>query len=51
VVEAYTTGATHDWTSIWLFAGGCAAVVLVLFVLLFSERDKASTSIPAGERA
>ena len=40
VVEAYTNGAAHDWKSIWLFAGGCAAVVLVLFVMLFSERQE-----------
>src|SRR6478609_9115437 len=40
VVDAYSiagaAGAiTHDWQSIWLFAGTCAAVVLVLFVLAF----------------
>jgi len=31
--------ATHDWHAIWLIAGGCAAVVLVLFVLLFKDRQ------------
>jgi hypothetical protein len=29
---------THDWHGIWMLAGGCAAVVLVLFVLLFKDR-------------
>lgn len=31
--------ATHDWHAIWLIAGGCAAIVLVLFVLLFKDRQ------------
>lgn len=30
--------ATHDWHGIWMLAGGCAAAVLVLFVLLFKDR-------------
>lgn len=42
VVDAHTTantqGAAHDWRPIWLIAGTCAAVVLVLFVLLFKDR-------------
>jgi hypothetical protein len=42
VVDAYAlAGAgglvTHDWQSIWMFAGICAAVVLVLFLLTFSD--------------
>ena len=49
VVEAYTlagaNGAVaHDWRSIWLFAGICAAVVLALFVLTFSDHDPAADS-------
>jgi nucleoside transporter len=48
VVDTYArTGAlgavAHDWHAIWLIAGGCAAVVLVLFVLLFKDR-KATAS-------
>jgi nucleoside transporter len=43
VVDTYarTTAqgaVAHDWHAIWLIAGGCAAVVLVLFVLLFKDR-------------
>jgi len=47
VVDAYSiagaNGAvTHDWQSIWLFAGICAAVVLVMFVLTFTDKERAS---------
>jgi nucleoside transporter len=43
VVDTYarTTAqgaVAHDWHAIWLIACGCAAVVLVLFVLLFKDR-------------
>ncbi len=37
--------AVHDWHAIWMIAGGCAAVVLVLFVLLFEDR-KATAGKP-----
>jgi nucleoside transporter len=47
VVDAYAlTGAngvvTHDWQAIWMFAGICAAAVLTLFLLAFSDRDSAA---------
>ncbi|MGO4702497.1 nucleoside permease [Dyella sp. 2RAB6] len=38
VVDTYAAQGTHDWRSIWLIAGGCAAAVLVLFVLAFKDR-------------
>jgi nucleoside transporter len=46
VVDAYTragaSGAVaHDWQSIWLFAGICAAVVLVFFLLAFTYKENA----------
>jgi nucleoside transporter len=46
IVGAYTivgaNGAVvHDWQSIWLFAGIFAAVVLVLFVLTFTDKERA----------
>ena len=28
---------THDWTSVWMVPAGIAAVVLVLFIVFFSE--------------
>lgn len=42
VVDAYATagGEAHDWRPIWLIAGGCAAFVLVLFLLAFSDRQR-----------
>jgi nucleoside transporter len=45
VVEHYTTlsaaGAdVHSWRSIWLFAAGASAIVLVLFLLTFSDKEE-----------
>ena len=54
IVDAYASngGATHDWQAIWLVAGICAFVVLVFFMLLFSERrDVPTAPLAAGERA
>jgi nucleoside transporter len=49
VVDAYAlVGAggsvTHDWQSIWLFAGICAAIVLALFLLTFSDKENAAVA-------
>jgi nucleoside transporter len=54
VVERYTTtsavGATiHSWQSIWLVAAAASAVVLVLFLVTFT--DKESSSVTAAESA
>jgi nucleoside transporter len=54
VVEAYTlVGAdgavAHDWRAIWLFAGLCAAVVLVFFLLAFTDKEQAADT--SGARA
>jgi nucleoside transporter len=39
IVDSYKTGAdSHNWQQIWLLPAGIAAVVLVLFLLLFKER-------------
>jgi nucleoside transporter len=35
VVDAYLLPDGHDWRSIWLVPAGAAAVVMILFVLLF----------------
>jgi nucleoside transporter len=41
IVEAYKTGKdSHDWQTIWLIPAGIAAVVLVLFMLFFKDRNK-----------
>jgi nucleoside transporter len=44
VVQHYASGATtHDWPSIWLVPAVGAAVILVLFLAVFSERTKGHT--------
>lgn len=53
VVDAYAHpaaqgGVAHDWHGIWLIAGACAAVVLVLFVALFKDRQAAAARAVAG---
>jgi hypothetical protein len=54
VVERYTTtsttGATiHEWQSIWLVAAAASAVVLVLFLVTFT--DKQDVVVTATESA
>ncbi|WP_052346247.1 nucleoside permease [Hymenobacter swuensis] len=38
------TAGAHDWRMIWLIPAGIAAAVLVLFLLLFKERNAAAAS-------
>ncbi|CAL1520666.1 nucleoside permease [Chitinophaga sp. MM2321] len=38
IVEAYKTSGGHNWQAIWLIPAGIAAVVLVLFMLLFKDK-------------
>ncbi len=47
VVDAYTLGqGAHDWRSIWIVPAAMAAVVLVLFALLFrGGRDARSRPV------
>jgi hypothetical protein len=37
ITQAYTTTEATDWTSIWLFPAVFAAVVLVLFAVIFKN--------------
>ena len=39
VVDQFVTGATHDWRSIWLVPAAFAAVVMVVFAVLFRYRE------------
>ncbi|QQL50689.1 nucleoside permease [Mucilaginibacter ginkgonis] len=43
IVDSYKTGETHNWTQIWLIPAGIAAVVLVIFLLLFKDKTSMNT--------
>ena len=40
-IDAVTQKAVYNWTSVWMVPAGIAAVVLVLFLLFFSEKKVA----------
>ena len=40
IVDKYVVDAGHDWNSIWLFAAGFAAIVLVLFLVAFKDKTQ-----------
>jgi nucleoside transporter len=50
IVDRFATADGHDWTQIWIIPAAIAAVVMVLFLLLFKDRreDKAITSAAPG---
>lgn len=39
IVDAYKTAGGHDWQTIWLIPAAIAAVVMILFVLLFRDKN------------
>jgi MFS family permease len=41
IVDAYKTGETHNWETIWLIPAGIALVVALLFLIFFRESRKA----------
>ncbi|MDF3124211.1 nucleoside permease [Rheinheimera sp. 1928-s] len=43
ITQAYSSAEATDWTSIWLFPAGFAAVVLVLFALIFKNEPLQQT--------
>ena len=40
VLDMYTSGGVHDWKSVWMVPAAIAALVLILFVLFFSEKKE-----------
>ena len=42
ITDEYTTATSHSWQDIWLFPAGFAAVVLIIFLVLFKS-EKVST--------
>jgi nucleoside transporter len=40
-----TSATTHDWQTIWLIPAGIAAVVLVLFLLFFRDRNNIAGNV------
>jgi len=43
VKDYYTVDKISNWKSIWLVPAGIAAVVLILFVMLFNDKKKAAS--------
>ena len=39
VLDHYTIDGTHQWQSVWMVPAGIAVVVLLLFVLFFTEKQ------------
>ena len=50
IVDRFATADGHDWTQIWIIPAAIAAVVMVLFLLLFKDRrvEQATTSTATG---
>lgn len=48
IVDSYKTGDLHLWTPIWLIPAGIAAVVLLIFLLLFRDKPTAPLQRPGN---
>jgi nucleoside transporter len=40
ISDSYKTADGHNWNMVWLIPAGIAAVVFILFILLFNEKSK-----------
>lgn len=53
IVDAYQISGGHDWRSIWLIPAAIALAVLLLFILLFKDKNTPKTTdnsiLPAEE--
>ena len=38
IVDNFATDDAHDWTQIWIIPAAIAAVVMILFLILFKDR-------------
>ncbi|MBL4676893.1 MAG: nucleoside permease [Mucilaginibacter sp.] len=47
ISDAYKTADGHNWNMVWLIPAGIAAVVFVLFILLFNEKSKPAVEVKA----
>jgi nucleoside transporter len=45
IVDRFVTGDGHDWTQIWIIPAIIAAVVLLLFLILFKDRRTEDTTL------
>ena len=44
IVDKYQTSpASHNWQSVWMIPGAIAAVVLILFMILFTDKNRTET--------
>lgn len=50
IVDAYASDNNHDWKTIWLIPGGIAFVVVILFLILFRDKN-ATQNLPGQEVA
>jgi MFS family permease len=48
IVDAFVTGTTHDWRSIWMVPSIFAAIILAVFALLFREREDIRATSPSA---
>lgn len=49
IVDAYSSGDVHNWKMIWLIPAGIAAIVLLLFLLLFKDRKSVNAGVDARD--
>jgi nucleoside transporter len=48
-LTAVNGAVTHDWRAVWLSAAVVSAVVLVAFLLIFSEKERRRAEFPVSE--
>ncbi|MET1005925.1 MAG: nucleoside permease [Propionibacteriaceae bacterium] len=49
IVDSFATADSHDWRPIWIIPAVIAGVVLVVFLLLFREREPSPTAATGGD--